>query len=78
MTGAGEPFEFCFLDERGSGERSLVERVIVLTSWLDLTIDGLVLVGSPRDGKRDIDRDCGLCLLLVRGGLFPRLLVGEA
>ena len=52
--------------------------VIVPSSWLDLTIDGLVLMGSPNDGKRDIDRDCGLCLLLVRGGLFPRLLVGEA
>jgi len=77
LTGAGEPFEFCFLYERGSGERSLEERVIDPSSWLDLTIDGLVLMDSPSDGKRDIDRACGLCLLLERGGLFPRLLVGE-
>ena len=75
MTGIGEPFEFCFLAERGSGEWSLVDNVMVPSSWLDLTIDD-VLIGSPNEGKRD--RDCGLCLLLVRGGLFPRLLVGEA
>ena len=61
FAGTGEPLEFCFLVERGSGERSLVDKVIVPSTLLDLTIDEVVLMGSPNVGKRDLDG----CLFLL-------------